>query len=120
MSNAQNLSYFFHSQLNILFSLLKIVMVGFILSSCSAKPDIDFDKQQAFLTQFVSGMSKQEVDLILQEHQDITLLSEEIQENGELKIRYSAPGDIYGTNLFTFRYSADLELIYVIPKNPTD
>ena len=112
--------YSCYLELNRLVNLLKFIMLGLVLSNCTFKPAIDFDKQGAFLTKFTSGMSKQEVDMIIQEHQDVTLLSEEFQENGELIIRYSTPGNVYGTNVFSFWFSADMKLIYVIPKNPTD
>lgn len=121
MSNTRNLlDYSRYFELNRLVSLLKFIMLALVLSSCTFKPAIDFDKQGAFLTKFTSGMSKQEVDMILQEHQDVTLLSEEFQENGKLIIRYSTSGDVYGTNVFSFWYSVDMKLIYVIPKNSTD
>lgn len=90
-----------------------------IFVACQRPNKYDGDKQYAFLVKFTAGMSKQEVDAILANHQDITLLKE-FQENGELVVRYSTPIEIYGSNIFTFRYSGELKLIYVIPVEPTD
>ena len=95
------------------------VFLSIILTACRGVNEYDSDKQYALLVQFPTGMSKEEVDAILQNYQDITLL-EEFQENGELVVRYSTPIEIYGSNILTFRYSVEMKLIYVIPVEPTD
>lgn len=93
--------------------ILGVVLLTF-LGACRGRGGYDSDKQYAFLVKFTAGMTKEEVDAVLLEHQDITLL-EEFQERDEFVVRYSAPIEIYGSNIFTFRYSAEMKLIYVIP-----
>ncbi|MCP4424833.1 MAG: hypothetical protein GY803_10100 [Chloroflexi bacterium] len=101
--------------------MMVFITIAYMLTGCvGSGAKYDFDKQDAFMERFSTGMSRHEVEAILQQLEQITFKSERQRENEEIVLVYATSEDIYGTFEYTFVFSDEIKLIKIVPAFFTD
>jgi hypothetical protein len=102
--------------------ILIAILTLFIIAAChsSSSVEYNYDKQAAFETLFAKGLSRQEVEMIIEGLEDVTYDGEMQRIGGGVSVFYRTSIELYGTFGYTFVYNDDLKLLHVTPQFATD
>jgi hypothetical protein len=94
--------------------LLGLIITG-IIASCGG-PGISYsiEKQNAFKAKFWIGMSKSDVETILNGLEEVTFSEVQTLDNGEIMSVYWTDDELYGTNEYKFYFLSDLTLKEIV------
>jgi hypothetical protein len=96
------------------FLILALLFICFFLASCTGGDGLlDFDKIDAFEAMFTVGMSKQEVEEILEGMEGVSL--NEYRQLGGCPVWaiYNTSPEHFGSSIFTFCYDSNMKLKYI-------
>jgi hypothetical protein len=107
---------YFHRAFQLLIFSFVIV---FCTSGCVLLPqEFDFEKQKIFEARFSEGMSKKEVEKILEGIGNYEFGEDWTFPNGDLRLEYHTNSREWGSPTYYFRFTPDDSLVTLFPVNP--
>lgn len=103
--------------------ILKIVSIfgALVLFACCRNTvQYDFDKQDEFVDMFSVGMSRQEVEEILEPLESVSFYREQLVDNDRIVITYFVSSQLYGSPEYKFYFTNEWTLLDVVPVILTD
>ena len=116
-----NLQHFLF-QIAIKSKIYLLALMLFSVAGCQffGSPHVQFDAEmrETFESQFKSGMTRVEVEKVLENvNGEVLILSETMIENGDILIKYQINTRSVGEPYYFFRFTQDEYLIVVFPPN---
>lgn len=97
-----------------------VFVITFLTACQGSGVEYDLNKQKAFESLFVVGSPQEDVEKIVMSLEGVEFSETFILSDGDIVIVYRTSLELYGTFAYSFIFSDDLKLKYIVAEEFTD